>query len=228
MKWDKAIDIYEELSSSFPDNASYLFRYGGVLAKKAQSSSSFVALMYISRIKSSFRKSLKLDPTSVSTYWALVDLYITLPRIAGGSHTKALNYAKQLKEISPLDGYLAIGYVHEYNAEGEKAKSNYLKAFDLLDTYRVTPRNQLNYQIGKISSEYGIEMDQGIKHLNRYIERYTVLDGVPLEWAYYRMARLYRFKKKRNDAEDWINKALALKPDFKPAIEERKLLAELQ
>ena len=228
LEWDKAIDVYEELTESFPDNASYLFRYGGVMAKKAQSSNTFTALMYLNRIKSSFRKSLKLDPTSIATHWALVDLYVSLPRIVGGSDSKAFNYAKQLKLLSPLDGYLAIGYIHEYNDEEEKARSNYMKAFDLLDSYGDTSRNQLNYQIGKICSDYKIELDRGIKHLNLYIENYTVMDGVPLEWAYYRMAKIYRAKMDRRKVEYYVDKALAAKPDFGPALEERKQVAGLQ
>ena len=228
LKWDQAIDIYQELTSSFPQNASYFFRYGGVLAKKAQSSSPLMAWMYVGRIKRSFKTSLKLDPTSLETHWALVDLYVSLPGIAGGSNSQAYSYANKLKALSPLDGYLAIGYIHEYNDEPEKARSNYMKAFELLDTYRKNNRNQLNYQIGKICSDYQIQLDRGIKHMGIYIENYTVLDGVPLEWAYFRMAKLYRAKKNRNKAEQWIDKALLLKPDFKPALEERTLLADLQ
>ena len=228
LKWDEAIDIYKELTKRFPDNASYFFRYGGVLAKKAQSSSPLIAWMYIGRIKSSFKTSLRLNPKSLETYWALVDLYVSLPGIAGGSNSKAYSYANKLKALSPLDGFLAIGYIHEYNEEPEKARSNYMKAFNLLDTYRENTRNQLNYQIGKICSDYQIELDRGIRHMKIYIENYTVLDGVPLEWAYYRMAKLYRAKKKRKEAELWIEKALALKPDFKPALDERNRLAVLQ
>ena len=228
LKWDQAIDIYEELTDTFPDNADYFFRYGGVLAKKAQSSSSFVGLMYLGRIKSSFSKSLKLDPTNIATHWALVDLYVSLPRIVGGSYSKALGYAKQLKRLSPLDGYLAIGYIHEYNDDDETAKSNYMKAFGLLDTYNETPRNQLNYQIGKICSDYKTDLDRGIKHLNLYIENYTVMDGVPLEWAYYRLAKLYRAKMDRGQAEYWIDKALSIKPDFDPALQERRQVTNLQ
>ena len=228
LKWDEAIDIYKELTSSFPENAGYFFRYGGVLAKKAQSSSPLMAWMYVGRIKNSFKTSLKLDPTSLETHWALVDLYVSLPGIVGGSNSKAYSYANNLKGLSPLDGYLAIGYIHEYNEEPEKARSNYMKAFKLLDSYQENTRNQLNYQIGKICSDYQIELDRGIRHLKIYIDNYTVLDGVPLEWAYYRMAKIYRAKKDRDEAEEWIEKALMLKPDFKPALEERTRLAGLQ
>ena len=228
LKWDKAIDIYSDLVRRFPENANYFFRYGGVLAKKAQSSNPLMAWMYVGRIKSSFKTALKLDPTSLHTHWALIDLYVSLPGIAGGSNSKAHSYAKQLKALSPLDGYLAIGYIHEYNEEPEKARVNYMKAFELLDSYKEKERNQLNYQIGKISSDYQIDLDRGIEHMKTYIENYTVLDGVPLEWAYYRMAKLYRAKKNIDKAELWLEKALVTKPDFKPALKERTQLANLQ
>ena len=102
-----------------------------------------------------------------------------------------------------------------------------MKAFELLDTYQEKGRNQLNYQIGKISSDYQIQIDRGIDHLNKYIANYTVLDGVPLEWAYYRMAKLYRAKKDKNEAQLWLAKSLAIKPDFRPALEEQSRLSNL-
>ena len=60
LKWNSAMDIYGELSEAYPDNAEYLFRYGGVLAKKAQNSNPFLAFMYVGRIKSSFKTGLEI------------------------------------------------------------------------------------------------------------------------------------------------------------------------
>ena len=148
-------------------------------------------------LKVALKQALKLDPDSIEIHWALIDLYISLPGIVGGSLSKARSYALELKALSLLDGYLALGYVYEYDNEPEKAKMNYIKALNLLHDLGQVTRNQLNYQIGKICSDYGIEADKGIAHLNVYISNYTVMDGVPLEWAYYRLAKIYRNKSDR-------------------------------
>lgn len=227
LQWNKAIEVYRELTLLYPQQSSYHFRYGGVLAKKAQISNHFIALASLGKIKASFRKALKLDPGHIEAHWALIDLYVSLPGIVGGSMSKAHDYARQLKTISAVDGYLALGYVYEYDNAPEKAKNNYIKALDFLEEIEVIERNQLNYQIGKICGEFEIEMERGIIHLNHYIHNYTVLDGVPLEWAYYRLAKLYRKKSDKNKALVWINKSLEISPNLKPALAEKIAIERL-
>ena len=226
-QWDKAIDIYRDLTLSYPRNAEYYFRYGGVLAKKAQNSNIFTGLSLLGKIKSSFRKAIRLDPDHLGAHWALVDLYVSLPFIVGGSMSQAYRYATDLKKISELDGHLALGYVFEYDDKAAEAKSNYLKALQLLTQEQLVERNQLHYQIGKICSEYSLELDKGIYHLNEYIDRYTVLDGVPLEWAYYRLAMIYRQKSEKDKALKWINKSLDLNPAMEQAVGEKKTIEQL-
>lgn len=221
-KWDKAIDIYQSLTKNNPKNAEYQFRYGGVLARKAQSTSKIKALMLVGKMKGAFLKAAELDSKHLNTRWALVDMYISLPGLLGGSTSKAYRYAKELKSLSHIDGYLALGYVYEYDAEPEKAKNSYLKAMEYVDELGKVDRNQLHYQIGKVSGDYQLRIEKGIYHMEQYIENYSVLDGVPLQWAYYRMSKLYRHSGDKKNALKWINKALTLQPEFEQAKEEKK------
>lgn len=227
LRWDAAIAIYRELKIDYPQDPGYHFRYGGVLAKKAQQSNPFVGLTLIGKIKASFKRALILDPGHLGAHWALIDLYVSLPGIVGGSMTKAYEYAEALKELSAIDGYLALGYVYEYDDEENKARENYIAALKLLDDLEVIERNQLNYQIGKICSELELEMDRGIWHLKEYANQYTVLDGVPLEWAYYRLAKIYRKKSDKDEAMMWIGKSLELSPNLKPALNEKLVIERL-
>ncbi len=227
LQWDKAIDVYRELTVDYPKDPQYLFRYGGVLAKKAQNSNPFIGISLLGRIKSSFKRTLVLDPDHLGAHWALIDLYVSLPGIVGGSMAKAHDYAKALQKISAIDGYLALGYILEYEGEQDGARKNYIEALKLLDELQVIERNQLNYQIGKICSELELEMDRGIIHLKEYANQYTVLDGVPLEWAYYRLAKIYRKKSNKDEAMMWIHKSLDLSPDLEPALNEKVAIERL-
>lgn len=223
-KWDDAIAIYKELTDTYPQVAEYAFKYGGVLARKAQNSNKIVALGLVGKIKENLKRAVILNPKSVGMQWALVDLYITLPGILGGSTSKAFDHAKELKSISPIDGYLAMGYIHEYDRDPKKAKDNYLYALRLLDNLESIERNQLHYQIGKVCGEYDVKLEEGLNHMEQYIKNYTPLDGVPLKWAYFRMAKLYRQKKDKPNAQKWIAKALRLDGTLKPALEEQKII----
>lgn len=223
-KWDDAIAIYKELTDTYPQVAEYAFKYGGVLARKAQDSNKIVALGLVGKIKENLKRAAILNPKSVRMQWALVDLYITLPGILGGSTSKAFDHAKKLKSLSPIDGYLAMGYIHEYDQDPKKAKDNYLYALRLLADLENIERNQLHYQIGKVCGEYGVKLEKGLYHMGEYIKDYTPLDGVPLEWAYFRMAKLYRHKKDKPNAQKWIAKALRLDDTLKAALEEQKII----
>ncbi|WP_411031111.1 tetratricopeptide repeat protein [Spongiimicrobium sp. 3-5] len=226
-KWEEAIDIYRELAKQYPENAEYHFRYGGVLAKKAQSSSKFTAFTLLGRLKEGFLSAAALDAEHVGARWALVDLYVSLPGIVGGSISKAQKYAEELKAISPLDGYLALGYVFEYDERPQKAKQYYLKALGYIDNLEKVERNQLNYQIGKVCGDYNLKLDDGIAHMKQYIADFTVKDGVPLDWAYYRLAKLYRNKGDKKLAVLWITKALEKRPNFAPALKEQEKINAL-
>lgn len=223
-EWDEAIDIYEELSEKYPKVAEYRFRYGGVLALKAENSNKFIALTLIGKIRRNLVEAATLDAAHVDSRWTLVDYYLSVPGILGGSVSKARKYAKELKSISPMDGYLALGYVDQYDDEPQAAKDNYLKGLEYLEELDMINRNQLNYQIGKICGDYNIQLDKGIYHIKQYIENYSTIDGASLEWAYFRMAKLYRKKSEKEEADFWIEKALASRPDFEPALKEKSII----
>jgi len=226
-EWDKAIPIYEDLKDRHPENAEYWFRYGGVLAMKAQTSSRLTALTLIGRIKSSFIKAAELDNKHIDTRWALVDVYLTLPGILGGSISKAEQYADELKEISLIDGYISKGYVYEYDDEPSKAKDNYFKGLEALSKVDSISRNQLRYQIAKICGDYGIKIDEGIHQMNQFLDNYSVKDGVGKEWVYYRLARLHRHNNNKEIANEYIEKAIAMKDEFTPALKERERIFKM-
>ena len=92
---------------------------------KALSISKLKALGIIGDVKRSFLKAAELDPNHIDARWALVELYVSLPGIVGGSNSKALKYANELQKLSKVDGYLAKGYVYEYDDKPELAEKYY-------------------------------------------------------------------------------------------------------
>ena len=124
-KWDRAINQYKKLVDVSYDNANYQYKYGGALGMKALSISKLKALGIIGDVKSAFLKAAELDPNHIDARWALVELYISLPGIIGGSTSKALKFAEELERLSKVDGCLAKGYVYEYDDEPELAEKYY-------------------------------------------------------------------------------------------------------
>lgn len=129
--WDNAIFYYSKLKSIKPSEANYYYKYGGALGMKAKNSNKFKALSMISDIKSAFEKAIKLNSNHIEARWALIELYIQLPGIVGGSESKAKAYANELMIISKIDGYLAKGHIEAYFKRYTIAEDYYRKAFDI-------------------------------------------------------------------------------------------------
>jgi len=126
--WNKAMTYYDKLKKLKPTEANYHYKYGGCLGMKAKESSKFKALGMIDDIKASFEKAIQLNPNHIEARWALIELYLELPGIVGGSEKKAQKYADELLKISPVDGYLAKGRIAEYFERYKEAEKVYSKA----------------------------------------------------------------------------------------------------
>lgn len=253
--WEETVKIFKQLVKIDKTNANYHYQYGGSMAMKAVRSSKFVALFMINDIKREFLKATQLDKSHIDSRWALVVLYMELPGIFGGSKKKALKYAEELKSISLVDGYLSTGYIYEYDVDDLKlAEEYYIKAvevggsitcFQKLTTFyekdgqpqkaianiekahEKLERNSLNYQLGRVCAAYNLELDKGKNCLFKYIENHSPKDGIPLEWAYYRLAQIYKHKNNKANALKWINLSLNTQSGFEEAIEEKKLILKM-
>lgn len=250
-KWDDAINAYKKLVNINPKEANYHYKYGGALGMKALNVSKIRALGFIGDIKSAFHKAAELDPKHINTRWALVELYMQLPGIVGGSKSKSLQYAEELEQLSKVDGYLAKGYIYEYDDEPELAETYYKKAiqiggsltcFEKLTKLYETQnqpkkaianieaaqtkhkRNALHYQIGKVAAEYKIELNKGEQCLHTYIKNYSAADGVPKAWANYRLAQIYKHKAKKSEAIKYIELAITALPKIKVFKEEKEAI----
>jgi tetratricopeptide (TPR) repeat protein len=129
--WDNAMIYYSKLKRLNPKEANYCYKYGGCLGMKAKEANKFVALGMIGEIKASFEKAIVLNPMHIEARWALIQLYLELPGIVGGSERKATKYANELSQLSPVDGYLAKGHIAEYFDRFQEAEKNYKKAIEV-------------------------------------------------------------------------------------------------
>ena len=252
-KWDSAAVQYKKLVDTKPEIANYQYKYGGVLGMKALQNK-FKAIGLIGDIKEAFTKAAELDKTHIDARWALVELYMQLPGIFGGSKSKSLQYAQELENLSKVDGYLAKGYVYEYDDEPELAEKYYKMAIqeggsltcfnklthfyenekqpkkaieNLEETHKKHHRNALHYQIGKVAAEYKIQLDKGEQCLQTYLKNYSAQDGVPKAWAHYRLAQIHAHQKNKEKALKHINIAIAQLPKIKPFLAQKSKILNL-
>lgn len=126
--WPEAINYYKRLKTLKPNEADYHYKFGGATGMYALEVNKFKALGMIDDIKESFEKAIELNPKHIDARWALLELYIQLPGIVGGSESKAIRYSNELLALSAVDGYLSRGRIDEYFKRYKAAEGNYKKA----------------------------------------------------------------------------------------------------
>jgi tetratricopeptide (TPR) repeat protein len=118
---------------------------------KAKESNKFKALGMIDEVKGSFEKAIILNPKHIEARWALIELYIQLPGIVGGSQSKAIKYSNELMRLSPVDGYLSKGHIDEYFKRYTAAEQQFKKAIAISGS-------KMSYQ--KLANLYKNKMNQ--------------------------------------------------------------------
>ena len=227
-EWDEAIDYYEELVDENPDNAMYNFKLGGAMGMKAYYGSKFQAALLINDVKKYLKKAAELDPEHKEARRALVELYMQLPGIIGGSKTIAESYASDLDRINMIDALLADAYIYKIQEYRDLAKNKYEEAIRLAQKKpELVTRNYLKYELGEAAAIYEIQLSQGKKLLEEYIKDYGYKDIKSQDWAYLRLAQIERINKNQQAAMDFIEKSLAINPDFDKALVEKQKIQRL-
>ncbi|CAM4273277.1 tetratricopeptide repeat protein [Gillisia limnaea] len=226
--WDTSIAFYKNLVQMHPDIADYSFKYGAALGMKALSVSKIQSVIYISDIKKYLEKAVELNPKHVEARRVLVELYIKLPGILGGSIDKAQGYADELEDLNKVDYFLAQAFIVKEDkglAEAEGFFKKALEAHQQLTSQK--KRNILNYELGKAASDLEVYPQYGLKLLNEYIDNFGYNDIYSLEWAYFNKAKLQALLMNKSEAIISIDKALTLRDNFKEAELEKKRIQQL-
>lgn len=164
-EWDKAIAYYQKLKILRPNEANYYYKYGGALGLKSKEGGKWVAIRLIGDMKESFEKALVLNPKHIEARWAMIEYYLQVPALFGGSEKKAQRYADELLKLSPVDGYLSKGHIDEYFERYKSAEKNYIKAFELSGS-------KITYE--RLASLYKVKLhnsDKAKKILEQYQEK---------------------------------------------------------
>ena len=158
---EKAISYYRMLIKLKPDEANFYYKYGGALGLKSQAGGKWVAIRLIGDMKDSFEKAISLKSNHLEARWALIEYYLQVPGLFGGSEKKAQNYANQLMKFSPVDGYLARGKIDEYFERYKSAEINFLKAIQIGGPKTTYDRLTALYKVKLLQSEKAIKVIEG-------------------------------------------------------------------
>ncbi|MCB7481243.1 tetratricopeptide repeat protein [Christiangramia sediminis] len=226
--WDEAIEYYETLVELDAGNAMYNFKLGGAMGMKAYYGSKFQAALLLGDIKEYLKKAAELDPKHKEARRALVELYMQIPSMLGGSKTIAESYASDLDRLNEVDAFLADAYIYKIQDYKDLAKNKYNDALRAaVRKPELVSRNYLNYELGEASAIFEIQLDAGKTFLNEYIANYGYRDLKSPAWAYLRLAQIERVQNNQKAALSHIEKSLELDPGFDKALIEKQKIQRL-
>ena len=111
--YDKAIDLLKQAVARSPKNADAHYRLGDAYGDAAQSASIFSQASLAGKCRDEFEATVALDPNHLDARASLIDFYLLAPGILGGSETKAVEQAQEIRKRDAFRGHLA--YIRIYN-----------------------------------------------------------------------------------------------------------------
>ena len=188
--WEKAIYYYDKLVNIDPENSDYLYRLGGTQAAYSEVVNKFRVLSIINSAKKNLIKSASLDTNHIYSRWALVQILTELPKFLGGNKTTALDYSKEIYDISKIHGLLAYYYIYNFQKNEGLILDTEVKIFTEIQSNPILfDFNYFNFVVGKLlintdTSQFNL----ALRYLNKYLLNYSSADRFSLEEVYYYLA----------------------------------------
>ncbi|WP_127846708.1 tetratricopeptide repeat protein [Psychroflexus aestuariivivens] len=165
-KWQESADIAKTLVEEFPENADYHFKYGGALGLVAKNSNPFKAMSLLDEVKTHLHKAAELDENHIQSRRAMLEMYLELPGIAGGSESKAKQFAREIQNIDAADGKLAWAHIYQKSEDFNKAEAYYETALDIQKSEKVYLNfSEFYAETEQIEKQFEI-LETGFKNLN--------------------------------------------------------------
>jgi hypothetical protein len=145
-------------------------------------------LRYVVQLRSSFEAAVRLQPNSLVARRALLNIYLGLPRLLGGSQTKAEQQLKAIQSINPLEGALA-GAIYAMNKNDKSAFTQQAQmAYN--DSKHQFAVNDSRYELAMITSYFFGNSERAIQLLNDFLDNASPEDQYPPVFARFRLAEL--------------------------------------
>jgi tetratricopeptide (TPR) repeat protein len=252
-KNDRAAEFFESATKLDPKNSTYYLWLGRAYGREAQSANVFRQPGLAKKTKGAWERAIELDPDNLDARGDLIQYYVQAPGFLGGSTTKALEQAEEIRKRNALRGYLELGALYEHEkkfADAEKAyvgaskeKSDrhvgeyrlgvfyqntgaYEKAFELFESMIAANPSEVGalFQIGKTGALSGQRLARATEALEAYLQTTPGRNDPSLAAAHWRLGMVHEKRQDRQRAKTEYESALRLDPTFKPATESLKKL----
>lgn len=187
-RYREALQCYEELCDRNPNHFDFQFGRGASAGFLLSGTPSIRSIKYIGDLKSGFEEAVRIQPKSLFARRALLNIYLGLPRLFGGSSAKAAQQIKAIQKLNPLESSIA----HALFAIKHKDQTAFDKhaATAYNDSIHTIEFNDSRFELAMIASQYFDDAALAVNLLNDFLSNTTSGDQYPPVFAQYRLAEL--------------------------------------
>ena len=165
---------------------------------------------YAYKAMSALEKAVDLDSTNATARTYLAGYYSQAPVFAGGSEEKAILQINTAVALDSTDPGILLqrGIIMATYEKFDEAKKSLDRAMDINPEFYPA-----YFQMGRVSADGGVYLDQGETCLNRFIVSSPKEFDNDRDDAWWLLGNIYRKKGDNTKAKEAYEKALALNPD---------------
>ncbi len=244
----RAVEWFEKSVALEPDNAEYHLWLGRAYGYQAMRASVLKQPGLARKVRREFETASRLAPDNLEARFGLIEYYVRAPAILGGSLEKARDEAEEVRKRSALEGHRAFGRIAELRKQADLAlgeyrqalaefpdsaepsywlgafyarRKDYAKAFEAYEKLLERDPGQMvaRYQIGRLASVSGQNLERGEECLRRYLEHDPGPDEPSLASAHYHLGVLYEKRGSQELARREYSAALEIEPSLADARE---------
>ncbi|HEY6137434.1 MAG TPA: tetratricopeptide repeat protein [Thermoanaerobaculia bacterium] len=249
--YDKAAEVLEKAVAATPKSAEAHYLLASVYGQQAMTANLFSQMSLASKTKDQFEQAVQLDPNHLDARMGLLQFYMMAPGIAGGSESKAMEQANEIKKRDSFRGHRAWAVIYGRQKKPDLARKEYIdavreqpgspKTHIALGTFYLGEKNNAaaatefesalkadpNYMpawfwIGRGTVATESNYARGEEALKKYLAYQPKRDEPGLFRAHYWLGQIYEKTGRKAEAKASYTTSLKLNPDQKDVTEALK------
>jgi tetratricopeptide (TPR) repeat protein len=248
---EKAAAVLEKAVAATPKSADAHYLLGAAYGQQAMTASIFSQMSLAGKSREQLEEAVRLDPNHLDARMGLMQFLTMAPSIAGGSESKAMEQAAEIKKRDPFRGAAAYAYIYNHDKKPELARKEYV---DLVRANPTSPKAHLslgvqyifdknyaaastevetalkldpNYQqawfrTGQLAALAGTNYARGEEALRKYLAYTPKPNEIPHYRTHYWLGQILEKTGRKSEAKAAYEASLKLRGEQKDVIEALK------
>jgi Tfp pilus assembly protein PilF len=249
--YEHAAEVLEKAVAATPKSAEAHYLLGGAYGSLAQKASLFSQASLASKTKDQFEEAVRLDPNHLDARMSLIEYFMVAPGFMGGSESKAIEQANEIKKRDAFRGHRAFAFIYNKQKKPDLARNEYIQAVReqptspkthiALATFYIGEKNfaaattevetavklDPNYMpgwfwVGRVAASAGTNYPRGEEALRKYLAYAPKRDEPGLHRAHFWLGQIYEKTGRKAEAKASYATSLKLNPAQKDVSEALK------